>query len=293
MSDNPFEKLNQSLNDLAQTLENNADVIADKIRKKKQAQQLADGSITQEDAFAQDVQFAKGEMKSFYCTHCGSPIRIHEKLSTSFCRICGYAVEIANARSGKFDDTAIAQMDGALLYQLSKEKRYHRETLLHAAAKKGHLEANRDLALASAFEYEYDDAINYARVGEKQNDPDCMCCMLACKIGKGKADNAEDLLAKLRKIGNKNLHTEKGKELYKITETVLQDRIAEQREIQRQRDAAQQASIVASVCRSINEPKLEPTIWSDWRNGESLYRRSTDGKIVNGAGEEVSVAWWD
>ncbi len=293
MSDNPFEKLNQSLNDLAQTLENNADVIADKIRKKKQAQQLADGTITQEEAFAQDVQFAKGEMKDFYCTHCGAPIRMHEKLTASYCRTCGCSVEIADARSGKYDDTAVAQMDGALLYQLSQEKKYHRDTLLHAAAKKGHLEANRDLALVSVFEQEYDDAIQYARVGEKQNDPDCVCCILACKIGKGKVSDAEDALEKLQKIGKKNLRTEKGKELYEITETTLQNHIAEQRENARQRAAAEQAAIAASVYRSISEPTLEPTLWSDWRNGETLYRRSTDGKIVNGAGEEVSAAWWD
>ena len=39
------------------------------------------------------------------------------------------------------------------------------------------------------------------------------------------------------------------------------------------------------------EPQRETTIWSDWRTGEPLYREGD--KIVNGKGEEVSVAWWD
>ncbi len=38
---------------------------------------------------------------------------------------------------------------------------------------------------------------------------------------------------------------------------------------------------------------LEPTIWSDFRTDEPLYRDTATGKIVNAAGEEVSVAWWD
>lgn len=293
MSENPFEKLTKSMNELAQTLENNADVIADKIRKKKQAQQLASGEITSEEAFAQDVQFAKGEMLSFYCTHCGAPVKMHEKLSLSFCRTCGCKIALQDARSGKFEDGAIEQMDAELLYALSQEKKYNRDTLLHAAAKKGNVEANRDLALVAVFDENYDDALKYARVGEKQGDPDCACCVLACKLGKGKISDASEALDSLRKIGKGNLRTDKGKELYKNTEQVLEDFIEEQRENARRRAAAEQAAIAEAVYRRMTEPKLERTLWTDWRNGETLYRRSTDGKIVNGAGEEVSAAWWD
>lgn len=293
MSDNPFEKLTKSMNDLAETLENNADVIADKLRKKKQAQQLADGEITEQEAFAQDVQFAKGDMLSFYCTHCGAPIRMHQKLAASYCRTCGRLIELSDARSGKYEDTAIAQMDSELLYTLSQEKKFHRAELLQAAAKKGNVEANRDLALNAAFDEHYDEALKYARVGEKQGDPDCTCCVLACNIGKGKISDADGALDKLHRIKLNSLRTDKGKELYRATESALNDVIQEQREDARRRKAAEDAAIWESVYRNMNEPKLERAIWTDWRNGEQLYRRSTDGKIVNGSGEEVSAAWWD
>ena len=35
----------------------------------------------------------------------------------------------------------------------------------------------------------------------------------------------------------------------------------------------------------------EPSGWTDFRTGETLYR--VEGRIVNGNGEEVSVAWWE
>ncbi len=293
MSDNPFEKLTKSMNELAETLENNADVIADRIRKKKQAQRLTNGEITEEQAFAEDVQFAKGEMISAYCTHCGAPIKMHEKLWTAFCRTCGHEVELDKARSGKYEASAIEQMDGKLLYELSIEKKYNRDALLRAAAKKGNVPANRDLALAAVFDEKYDEALKYARVGEKQSDPDCACCVLACNIGLEKVSNASSALDSLHRIKRNALHTDKAKELYKTIENVLEDAIEEQRAEARRRAAAESAAITEAVYRSMTEPKLESTIWTDWRNGEQLYRRSTDGKIVNGSGEEVSVAWWD
>ncbi len=293
MSANPFEKLTKSMNELAETLENNPDVIADRIRKKKQAQQLADGEITQEEAFAQDVQHAKGEMMSEYCTHCGAPIKMHQKLTCSYCRTCGHVIDLSDARSGKYDDTALAQMDDALIYKLSQEKKYHRAELLQAAAKKGNIPANRELALTAVFDEKYDEALKYARIGEKQGDPDCTCCVLACNIGKAKISNASSALDSLHRIKRNALHTDKAKELYKTVENVLEDAIQEQREDARRRAAAESASIADAVYRRMNEPKLESTIWSDFRTGEQLYRRSTDGKIVNGSGEEVSVAWWD
>ncbi len=293
MSDNPFEKLSKSMNELAETLENNADVIADRIRKNKQSQRLADGEITAEQAFAEDVQFAKGEMISAYCTYCGAPTKMHEKVSTAFCRTCGHEIALDNARSGKYEESAIAQMDSDLLYTLSQEKKYNRDALLHAAAKKGSIPANRDLALAAVFDEDYDEALPYAKFGKNNGDPDCSCCVLACEVCKKKPRRAEDALNTLHKIKKADLRTEKGKELYSMLENALEEYRQEQREDERRQKAAYDASIAEAVYRKMNEPKLERAIWTDWRNGEQLYRRSTDGKIVNGSGEEVSVAWWD
>lgn len=293
MSDNPFEKLTKSMNELAETLESNTDVIADKLRKKKQAQQLADGEITEEDAFAQDVQYAKGDMTAEYCTHCGAPIRIHQKLYSSYCRTCGHVIDHAHARSGKYEPSALAQMDDKLLYKLSQEKKFHRAELLEAAAKKGSIPANRELALNFALDEDYDKALKYARVGEKQHDPDCVCCVLACEVGKRKPRSGEEALGRLHKIKKSSLHTEKGKELYSLLESALQEFCQEQRDDARRRAAAESAAITDAVWRKMNEPKLESAIWHDFRTGEQLYRRSTDGKIVNGSGEEVSCAWWE
>ncbi len=293
MSDNPFEKLTKSMNQLAETLENNTDVIADRIRKKKQAQQLADGEITAEEAFAQDVQYAKGEMMSEYCTHCGASIRMHQKLTRSYCRTCGHEIELNNARSGKYEESAIAQMDSDLLYTLSQVKKYNRDTLLRAAAKKGSIPANRDLALAAVFDEEYDEALPYAKFGKKNGDPECSCCVLACEVCKKKPRRAEDALNTLHKIKKADLRTEKGKELYSMLENALEEYRQEQREDERRQKAAYHASIAEAVYRRMNEPKLESAIWRDFRTGEQLYRRSTDGKIVNGSGQEVSSAWWE
>lgn len=48
----------------------------------------------------------------------------------------------------------------------------------------------------------------------------------------------------------------------------------------------------ASTTKYTSIPEwAEPSGWTDFRTGETLYR--VNGKIVNGKGEEVSVAWWE
>lgn len=295
MSENAFESLAKSLNELSETIETNADAITENIRKKKQAQQLAGGKITAEEAFSQDVQFARGEMLDLYCTHCGEKIRMHEKVSSAICRICGHEVQFADAKSGKFESSALSRMNGKLLYKLAGEKKYHRDELLRAAATHGNVEANRDLALKAVTEQNFEEALKYAQVGEKHVDPDCRCCVIVCKIGLEKYSDAEDALSALRKIKRDSLKTEKGKELYDLAIKTTEEFIRKKREAEEERRRATSIyvpSYSSSTYSYTPTPTLESTIWSDWRTGEPLYRNS-DGKIVNGSGEEVSVAWWD
>lgn len=296
MSENAWLEWAKPINEMTESLENNADALTNRIRKATQEKLLANGEITQEEAFAEDVQFAQGEMLSEYCTYCGAPIRLHSKINTIVCRTCGHQVDRADAKNGKYEKTALAQMDADLIYQLSSQKKTRKNELLNAAAAKGNIKANRELALKYVLDEDYDTARPYAEFGKKHGDADSACCLLACQVCTKKPDDANDGLTVLHGI-NQSALTENGKKLYALLEDALEEYAQEQREYQRNlaaaRAAAEHAAIADAAYRRMTEPQLESTIWSDWRNGEQLYRRSTDGKIVNGAGEEVSVAWWD
>lgn len=76
-----------------------------------------------------------------------------------------------------------------------------------------------------------------------------------------------------------------------ITELEVTIRKNQVLEEQRKRREQQQPVVPTYGQSGALSTWAEPSGWTDFRTGETLYR--VEGRIVNGKGEEVSPAWWD
>ena len=258
MSENAFEKLKNSINGLTESIEKNQQALSEKIYQNKLDARLENGEITQDEAFAEKVDFVKGEMIPFYCTSCGGKIKIHEKTEYTYCPLCGEKVSTYECQKGNFAADAIERVDAKVLYDFGVKAKPNKTDLIKAAAKKGHRDALIYVACEEIDGGNHEKALEYAsRANETQNG-DALCLIAICRaVLKGEFEEALDSIAKARKLGIKNSYAKRvcdnaephihetlaeiKEEERRRQERVVQLRIADELESARVRDFAARA----------------------------------------------------
>ncbi len=174
MSDNPFDSFNAALKNLASAINENKETLANRLANKEPGIPSFNGQ-----AFAKNVDAAKGSMVSCFCTVCGNKISIHEKMKAGYCEYCGEKIELAPALRGKFQKTALKNINCKDLFEVGEQNNDF--DLIKLAAEKGSVDAMRRLA----YEYIDDDtetSLQYAQMGKKRNDIDCEFFVIAAKL---------------------------------------------------------------------------------------------------------------
>ena len=207
---NGFEEFAKAAKELARTLDDRQEDLADTLRSRVQEKQIASGEKTAEEVFAENAEFAKGNMVSLFCSVCGNKISLHEKLSEGYCEFCGEKIALKAALRGEIEKTAIENIDGKDLYELATKGSSPNMELVEAAAKKGSVEANRMIA----YHYIEDDAakaLAFAQAGAKLDDIDCKCYEIVAKGSLGKITDIDGSIKKLHEYKKKGFATKEAK----------------------------------------------------------------------------------
>lgn len=225
-----FGELANAITSLTDTINRNNQALSEKIHNNKLDQKLAAGEISEEEAFADRVDFVKGKMITCYCAACGRSISLHEKMSYGYCQHCGEKVEKYDCESGNFSKEALKHVPADLLYELGALKTRKRDDLIEAAAEKGHCEANIYLAVKHIKNGDYITALKYGKSANKNANGDALCIIAVCEIvNDATFDEAEKKLEKAIKLGISNPDV---KIIYDTVQSKINDFYEEQRETQ-------------------------------------------------------------
>lgn len=223
--------------------------------------------------------------KIVYCPACGTAIELHEHMASGYCLACGDKVLLDDAQNNRFSRDLLENADGDTLYAAATQGGAMNPVLMKAAAVKKHIAACVEYGHYLIGNDEAAKAKPYVKIASDAGNADGMFLYASTQVSTGYATTESQLKSLLKLV--QKAHTS-GKCSYDCTEvlSVLKDMLEEL-----QKPKYTPSSYSLSSSSSYPPPTRETTIWTDWRTGEPLYREN--GKIVNGSGEEVSVAWWD
>ncbi len=232
-----FDSLTESIKALTKSIEDNHNGLANRLKQQSLENQVAEGKLTQEQAFEKMLDFTKGKMISCFCTHCGNRIDLHEKIDDGFCQFCGELVSIHGALRGDFDSAAIENISGEDLFSVANSKDKVNMELVKHAAKKNNVDACRMVAYQGFTDGDFNTAYEYSVVVAGIGDADCQVYWLlsAACIEKMDINNA---LERIKKIQPNKLQTEEAKKVRELGITIITDKI---REIERERERARRA----------------------------------------------------
>ncbi len=255
---NGFEEFAKAAKNLAKALDDRQEDLADALRSKIQEKQLETGEKTSEEVFAENVEYAQGNMISLFCSVCGNRISLHEKLSEGYCEFCGEKIALKAALRGEMEKTAIENISGKDLYELATKSGSPRIELVEAAAKKGCVEANRMMAY-HYLEENNEKALTFAQAGAKQGDIDCQGYEIALKGILGKITDAAGAINKLDEYRKKGFATKEAKNVCEKTretlQIVLNDFRERERSAERERAAREEAEFYRRRLREEEEKR--------------------------------------
>lgn len=252
---NTFEEFAKAAKKLATTLDDRQEDLAEALRSKVQQQQIASGEKTSEDVFAENADFAKGNMVSVFCSVCGNKISLHEKFSEGYCEFCGEKIALRAALRGEISKTAIQNMSGKDLYELATKSSSPNMELVEEAAKKDYVAAARMMAY-HYLEEDNEKALTFAKIGVKQGDIDCKGYEIVLKGTLGKITDPASAIEKLDEYRKKGFATKEAKHVCEKSREIFADVLEDFREREREeraRKAREEAEFIESYRRRMRE----------------------------------------
>lgn len=223
-----------------------------------------------------------------YCPSCGSATQLHNKMPFGFCRVCGDKITLDDAKNGRFSEDLLKNAEAETLYNAARQGGAFNETLMKAAADKKLIKACVEYSQHLISNDQYAAARSYAKCASDAGNPDGMFLYVAVQVNTGHANTVSDmesLLALVKKARDSRQCSYDCREVINQIESAIE-------EANKPKYTPSYSSYdYTPSYSSYTQPTRERSGWYDWRNGEPLYREGD--KIVNGAGEEVSPAWWD
>lgn len=188
------------------------------------------GEITPEEAFVQDLEMKKGAMVTVICPVCGRKTALHEKMPDGYCSSCGEKITLQAAQNGELQDTAIAYVDGSVLYAIAVKRSPVDMKLMEAAADKGVTAAARAVA-GQELSRDAQKALRYAQIGEKTGDPDCRLYVIAAQLLLKAIpdDRLSDAFTQMVQLKKSGFHTEEADDIYDTIEELLHAKIENHR----------------------------------------------------------------
>ena len=130
-------------------------------------------SLTECENFSREAENAKGKKANCYCTSCGHPLSLHEKMDGGYCEKCGDYITLKSALNCEFTEDAIIRIDMCQLYRT--EKRFGAlppVSELKKAADRGYVPACNLLAYHYFMLKDYDNSYHYSEKGIQAKDGD-------------------------------------------------------------------------------------------------------------------------
>lgn len=106
------------------------------------------------------------------CTSCGADIRLHDKMKSGYCPVCGDEVILYDAQRGNFKNEFINEADGEKLFTIAQSLGDTDEAkrLLRAAADKGYDEARYAVGTLLIESGNKKEGLKYLDLAEKNDD---------------------------------------------------------------------------------------------------------------------------
>lgn len=286
-----FGELANAITSLTETINKNNQALSEKIHNNNLDQKLAAGEISEEEAFADRVDFVKGKMTPCYCAACGRSIFLHEKMSHGYCQFCGDKVEKYDCESGNFSKEALKHVPADLLYELGALKTRKRDDLVEAAAEKGHRDANILLAVKHIKNGDYKTALKYGKSANKKENGDALCIIAVCEIvNDATIDEAEKKLEKAMKLGISNPDV---KLIYETTQSKINDYHEEQYEIQRRKETINLDNFDAAAWNAKVQEQYNRMLGIDPSPTYTLDDCDDYGRPFGSTGTPGDMSWLD